>query len=403
MKRPLEGIKVVEAAFWAFVPAAGGILSDMGASVLKIEPPDGDPIRGLTTGGSKVEFGFALSWDNYNRGKRTLTLDLRQEAGVEVLYKLVKEADVFLTNLLPRARRKMKIDIDDLKAINPNLIYAIGSGSGRRGPHADKGGYDSITYWHRSGISSSMMQEEDRYPPGMPSGAFGDTASAAMLAGGVAAALLQRERTGHAAIVDASLLNTAMWSMQRAITQATITGVDKLPRAGREAMSNVLVNNYRTSDGRLISLCMLQGQRYWAPLCELMDRPDLATDPRFATDEARERNKAACIAEFDAIFAAKPVAEWREILARQEGQWDVVQNVGEMQHDPQVKANNYMQAVDYGDGRILQMVSSPMQFDGEALPAGPAPQFGAHNDEVLAELGYDEDAIIQLKLANVVY
>ena len=403
MKKPLEGIKVVEAAIWAFVPAAGGILADMGASVLKIEPPDGDPIRGLTTGGSKIEFGFVLSWDNYNRGKRSMTLDLRQEAGVEVLYKLVKDADVFLTNLLPRARRRMKIDIDDLKAINPKLIYAIGSGSGRRGPQADKGGFDSITYWHRGGISSSLTEEGADYPPAMPSGAFGDTASAAMLACGVTAALTQRAITGHAAVVDASLLGTAMWSMQRAITQATVAGVDKLPRGRREDMANVLVNNYRTADGRVIALCMLQGQRYWAPLCEVLGRPDLATDPRFATDEARETNKAAGIAELDAIFATRPLAEWREILAQQDGQWDVVQHVGELQRDPQVTANGYMQSVDYGEGRVLKMVSSPMQFDGEPLAARPAPEFAAHSDEVLAQLGYDEDAIIDLKVANVVF
>ena len=404
MKRPLEGIKVVEVAMWAFVPAAGGILCDMGASVLKIEPPDGDPIRGLNMSGmAPGDHGFVVSWENYNRGKRAMTLDLRQEAGVEVLYKLVADADVFLTNLLPRARRRMKIDIDDLKAINPNLIYAIGSGSGRRGPEADKGGFDSITYWHRGGISSSLSEDDQDYPPGMPSGAFGDTASAAMLAGGISAAIAQRAMTGHAAVVDASLLNTALWSMQSSITRATLSGVEKLPRGKRENMPNVLVNNYRTSDGRIISLCMLQGQRYWGPLCEIMGRPDLATDPRFATEEARNQNKPACVAEFDAIFAAKPLAEWREILGRQEGQWDVVQHVGELQHDAQVKANGFMQKVDYGDGRAFTMVSAPMQFDGSPLPAGPAPELGAHSDEVLTELGYDEEAIINLKIANVVF
>ena len=389
---------------WAFVPAAGGILADMGASVLKIEPPEGDPIRGLTIGGvTPGSQGFVLSWENYNRGKRSMTLDLRQEAGVEVLYKLVQDADVFLTNLLPRARRRMRIDIEDLKAHNPNLIYAVGSGSGRRGPEADKGGFDSITYWHRGGISSSVTPPEADYPIGMPSGAFGDCTSAAMLAGAVAAAIAQRAMTGHAAVVDASLLNTAMWSMQRAITQATLSGVERLPHGRRETMPNPLVNNYRTADGRVLSLCMLQGQRYWAGLCEVLGRPDLASDPRFASDEGRDRNMAACVAELDAIFATRPLAEWREILARQDGQWDAVQHVGELQDDPQVAANGFMQLVDYGDGRALKMVSTPMQFDGAPLPARPAPNLGAHSDEVLVELGYDEEAIIDLKLANVVF
>jgi crotonobetainyl-CoA:carnitine CoA-transferase CaiB-like acyl-CoA transferase len=134
-----------------------------------------------------------------------------------------------------------------------------------------------------------------------------------------------------------------------------------------------------------------------------MGRPDLATDPRYAMELARDENKADCIAEFDAIFASRPLAEWREILAKQEGQWDIVQHVGEMQHDPQVLANGYLQPVTYGDGRVLKMVSSPMQFDGEPFPSGPAPEIGAHSDEVLAELGYDEEAITALKVANVVF
>jgi crotonobetainyl-CoA:carnitine CoA-transferase CaiB-like acyl-CoA transferase len=404
MMRPLEGIKVVEVAMWAFVPAAGGMLSDLGAQVLKIEPPTGDPLRGLQIGDVKPgEGGFVISWENYNRGKRSMTLDLRQEAGVEVLYKLVKDADVFLTNLLPRARRRMKIEVDDLRAHNPNLIYAVGSGSGRKGPDADKGGFDAITFWARSGISSSVTPGEVDYPLGMPSGAFGDCTSAAVLAGGIAAAIAQRERTGHASVVDASLLNTAMWSMQRSITQATFSGVQTLPQGSRHMPFNPLTNVYRTGDGRFLTLNMLQGQRYWPGFCEAIGRPDLATDPRFSTDEGRSRNRGECVVELDAVFATKTLAEWREILSRQEGQWDVVQNVGELADDCQVTANRYMQVVDYGDGRALKMVSVPVQFDGAAMTARPAPELGAHSDEVLSDLGYDEEAIINLKVAGVVF
>jgi len=404
MNRPLQGVKIIEVAMWAFVPAAGGILSDMGAQVLKVEPPDGDPLRGLVTGGvTPGDHGFILSWENYNRGKRSITLDLRQEAGVEVLYKLVKDADVFLTNLLPRARRRMKIDIDDLRAVNPNLIYAIGSGSGRQGPHADKGGFDAITFWARGGVASSVTPAEVDYPIGMPGAAFGDCTSAAVLAGGVAAAIAQRAMTGHASIVDASLLNTAMWVMQRGITQATLDDVERLPPHSRKNIYNPLTHTYRTADGRFITLNMLQSQRYWPGLCEAIDRAELAFDPRFTTDAQRLRNGQACVAELDAAFAAKTLAEWREILSRQEGQWDVVQYVGELKDDPQVGANGYMQVVDYGDGRSLKMVSSPLQFDGAPMPVRAAPALGAHSEEVLAELGYDDEAIIDLKVAGVVF
>jgi crotonobetainyl-CoA:carnitine CoA-transferase CaiB-like acyl-CoA transferase len=403
MSRPLEGIKIVEVAMWAFVPAAGGMLSDLGASVIKIEPPTGDPLRGLKIqAASAPGNGFDMSWEAYNRGKRSLTLDLRQEAGVEVLRKLVAEADVFLTNLLPPARRKMKIDIEDIQAVNPNVIYAVGSATGRAGPEGEKGGYDAISFWARGGVAASVTPEGAAYPAQPPGPAYGDVTSGAMLAAGVAAAVAQRAMTGHASVVDVSLLSTAAWSMQRSIMQATAQGVRSLAKPKRHELQNPLVNLYRTSDGRFLYLCMLQSQKYWARLCEVAGRPDLASDARFATDEGRARHAAECLAELDAVFASRPLAEWREILLKQDGQWEVVQDVGEIKDDPQVQANGYLQRVDYGDGRSLAMVSVPVQFDGAPLAARPAPELGADSDAVLAEYGYDEQAIIDLKVAGVV-
>jgi crotonobetainyl-CoA:carnitine CoA-transferase CaiB-like acyl-CoA transferase len=179
--------------------------------------------------------------------------------------------------------------------------------------------------------------------------------------------------------------------------------VQRLSRPKREASSNALVNVYRTSDDRFLSLCMLQEQRYWAAFCQAAGRPELAEDPRYATAAARSANMAACIAELDALFGGKTLAEWREILARQEGQWDVVQHVGELKDDRQVQANRYMQPVRYDDGRTLSMVSVPMQFDGAPLAARPAPEVGADSDEILAGLGYDEAAVVDLKVSGVVF
>jgi crotonobetainyl-CoA:carnitine CoA-transferase CaiB-like acyl-CoA transferase len=404
MSGPLEGIKVVEVAMWAFVPAAGGILCDMGASVIKVEPPTGDPLRGLRIGDSGTgQHGFVLSWENYNRGKRSITLDLRRAEGVEVLYELLEDADVFLTNLLPLTRRRMKIDIEDVRARFPNIIYSVGSGLGQKGPEADKGGFDSITFWARGGIASQITPEDAPYPIVQPSAAFGDCTSAAILAGAIAAAIAQRAMTGRACVVDVSLLASSMWLMQRSVTQATLEGVERLPKPKRHQVSNPLVNIYRTSDGRFVSLCMLQSQRYWPGFCQAAGRPDLMEDPRFETDALRKQNIADCIAQLDDIFRSRPLAQWREILAKQDGQWDVVQHVGELKDDPQVKANGYMQPVGYGDGRTLMMVSVPMQFDGAPLPARPAPELGADSESILQELGYDWDRIGQLKDAGIVF
>jgi crotonobetainyl-CoA:carnitine CoA-transferase CaiB-like acyl-CoA transferase len=224
-----------------------------------------------------------------------------------------------------------------------------------------------------------------------------------MLAGAICAALTRRALHGEASTVDVSLLGTAMWSMQRFIAQATMDGVRKFPRPANRVPHNVLVYNYRTSDNRFIALCMLQGDKYWARFCEVAGRPDLAADPRFADAKTRSQNMDACFTEVKALFASRTLAEWREILGRQDGQWDVVQDVGEIKDDVQAQANNLLQTIDYGDGSTIPLVAVPMLFDGEALPARRSSDLGADSDMVLAELGYDEGAIIDLKVKGVVF
>lgn len=403
MAKPLAGIKVVEVAMWAFVPAAGGLLSDLGADVVKVEPPSGDPLRGLSIGGIGDCNGIDLSWESYNRGKRSITLDLKQSAGRDVLMKLLRDADVFLTNLLPPARLAMGIDAETIRAAFPNIIYASGSGSGPAGPESAKGGYDAISFWARGGVSSSLTEDGAEYPVGPPGPAFGDTLSGSMLAGAVCAAIARRALSGEASVVDVSLLGTAMWSMQRFIAQATMDDRQRFPRPHAPKPNNVLVANYRTSDGRFVALCMLQADKYWSRFCEVAGRPDLAADPRYVDAAARRENQDECHAEVKALFASKPLAEWREILSRQDGQWDVVQDVGELRHDVQVQANSLLQTVDYGDGSTIPLVAVPMLFDGAAMPARRSPDLGADSDAILSSLGYNEDAIIDLKVQGVVF
>jgi crotonobetainyl-CoA:carnitine CoA-transferase CaiB-like acyl-CoA transferase len=401
-QRPLTGIKVVEVSMWAFVPSAGAVLADWGASVTKIEPGTGDPIRGLNYAGvAPGTGGFTFMYEIFNRGKRNVAMDLAAEGAVELLYKLVAEADVFLVSLLPQARRKLKIDVDDIRAVNPKIIYAAGNGQGAFGDDAEKGGYDSISFWARSGIASAVTPDELPHPLSMPGGAFGDATAGAIFAGGIAAAIAQRERTGETSIVDGSLLGTAMWALQPGIVGAKLIGVPELPKMARNASPNPLVNMYPTSDGRHVALCMLQGQRYWPGFCAAIGRPDLVDHPDFATDALRAQNIDSCIAELDATFATKPLDEWTAILATQGGQWDIVQKAGELTKDPQAVANGFTQDVDYGAGRSLTMVSSPVQFDRAPSPIGPAPELGADTDAVMAELGLDEEEIIALRISGV--
>lgn len=405
MSRPLEGIKVVEVSMWAFVPSAGAMLADMGANVIKIEPHGGDPVRGLAMAGIPPGTGgFTFMYEIWNRGKRSVMLDLAAEGATDVLHRLLEDADVFLTSLLPPARRKLGIDVADLQKRHPKLIYAVGSGQGAHGPDAEKGGFDSISFWARSGVASAVTPDDEPYPLPMPGGAFGDSMAGAMLAAGIAAAIAQRALTGKVSVVDASLLNTGMWVMQPGIVASNLVGIEEMPKTtSRADVPNPLVNNYRTADHRFITLCMLQGQRYWAGLCRAIRRDDLVDDPRFKTDADRAANIVECIAVLDEIFASKTLAEWRPILLSQDGQWDVVQKVGELAKDEAALANRFIQDVDYGDGRRIKMVSTPIQFDRTALDASPAPGLGAHSAEVLAEHGFSEDDIIGLQVSGALF
>jgi crotonobetainyl-CoA:carnitine CoA-transferase CaiB-like acyl-CoA transferase len=224
-----------------------------------------------------------------------------------------------------------------------------------------------------------------------------------MLSGAICAGIAKRALTGEACEVDVSLLGTAMWSMQRYICQATADDVQRFAKPANMKPHNVLVGNYRTADGRFLALCMLQADKYWAPLCEVAGRPDLATDLRFVDAKARRENIDACHAEVKALFESRTLAEWREILGRQEGQWDVVQDVGEMKDDPQALANGYLKQVDYGDGTQIPMVGVPMLFDRQPMVSARSPELGADSDAVLASLGYSEDEIIDLKVQGVVF
>jgi crotonobetainyl-CoA:carnitine CoA-transferase CaiB-like acyl-CoA transferase len=399
MTKVMEGVKVLEVALYGFVPAAGAALADWGADVIKIEDPaQGDPMRGVIMSGLTPEkTGFSFMWDIVNRGKRSVAVDLRTPEGLELLLEMVESADVFLTNFLPAARQRLGIDVDAVTARNPRIVYARGSGQGVRGPEAEKGGFDAISYWFRAGISSAITPTGSSYPFRMPGGAFGDVQSGVALAGGIGAALAYRERTGTGTVVDLSLLAMGMWAMQPGIVGSALADVEELPKPDRTRPYNPLSNAYRTSDGRFVALSMLQADRYWPRFCEVIGRPDLVEHPKFATAELRLEHVEECVALLDGIFGEKPLAHWREVLSQQEGQWDVVQTARELNADPQALANGYVQTVEYEGDRSLQMVSAPVQFGEQPPELRPAPEHGADTEAVLLEMGYDWERIIALK------
>lgn len=400
----MEGIKVVEVGLFALVPAAAAVLAEWGADVVKIEHPvQGDPVRGLAAWGIKPGTGgFSYMWEVCNRGKRSVGVDVATPDGLEIVLSLAERADVFLTSFLPSARRKLGIDVEHVTARNPTIIYGRGSGQGPRGDEADAGGFDGAAYWNRCGIGSAATPVDSPEPVALPGPGFGDLQTGMHLAGGIAAALWRRERTGRGAVVDTSLLASGLWAMQGSLAGSAVAGTTELPKRRRNENSNPLVLAYPTSDGRYVSLMMLGSDRYWPGLCDAIGRPDLTTDDRFATARDRAVNSVACVAELDAVFSARPLAHWQGALATQAGPWAVVAHAAEATADPQARHNGYVQDVDYGDGRSIPMVVAPVQLDETAPALRPAPEHGAHTEEVLLELGYDWDEIIRLKTSGAV-
>src|SRR5689334_18072315 len=259
--KPMEGIRVVEVAAWTFVPAAGAVLAEWGADVLKIEHPDGgDPQRGLVSSGlvSSGSGGVNFFVEQPNHGKRSVALNLQHPDGRAIVYKLCENADVFLTNWLPGARARARIDVDDIRAVNPRIVYVRGHGQGARGPDADKGGYDASAFFARSGVMNSLMYGDDPHGPTQPA-AFGDLPGGQTIAGAIAAALFARERTGTAPVVDVSLLAFGMWVNSPDIVHSKLFEGQNLPKMTRHTLPNPLVNRYLTKDGRLVQLVMLQG------------------------------------------------------------------------------------------------------------------------------------------------
>jgi crotonobetainyl-CoA:carnitine CoA-transferase CaiB-like acyl-CoA transferase len=403
MHRVMDGVRVLEVAEYTFVPAAGAVLADWGADVIKVEHPTrGDAQRGLlTVGGADNTGQINFLMEHANRGKRSIGIDIQSPDGRALLYDLAKSSDVFLTNFLPGARQKLEIDVEHLRAVNPNIIYARGSAYGARGPEAGKGGYDSTVFWARSGSAMGCKAPSHSEPPAPPGPAYGDSMGGMTIAGGIAAALFARERTGEPSVVDISLLSTGVWAMGCGLTGAMLAMSGKFrPPTGAMYM-NPLVGTYPAKDG-FIMLTMLQGHFFWADLCAHLDRPDLVSDPRFASAEAFNANAEEVKAELRAVFAQKTVTEWRERLATLKGQWAPHQNLLMLQSDPQLLANGLVVDVDAGDGSTFKLVANPVQFDETPPALRKGPEAGQHTEEILLERGIAWERIAELKKSGAI-
>jgi crotonobetainyl-CoA:carnitine CoA-transferase CaiB-like acyl-CoA transferase len=401
----MAGVRVLELASWTFVPAAGAVLADWGADVLKVEHATaGDPQRSISMGsvGARGPGGVSFVFEQPNRGKRSIGLDFTSEEGRALLLEIAARCDVFLTNLLPASLERARLTVDDLRAANPRIVYARGTGQGVRGPDAGRGGFDSTSYFSRSGMAHMLTDPSAQWPLGQRP-AFGDIVGGFAIAGGIAAALFRRAQTGEPSVVDVSLLGAGTWQMAADLVATGLLGENSLVRFGPDNPSGPLTTQYRTADGRFLLLMMLQGNAVWPDLCAALERPDLADDPRFATPAARAENTRACIAELSAVFAGRTLDEWRKRLAGITGVWAPIQTPGEVLADPQVLANGYVRPVTTDDGaHTYGLVANPVQFDETPPDLVRAPDQWQHTDEVLTELGIDAARIAALRAAAVI-
>jgi len=400
----LRGVRVLEVAEHTFVPAASALLADWGAEVIKIEHPErGDAMRGLAaTGVAQLPTNIHPLMEHSNRGKRSLGLDLTSPEGLDILHRLAATSDVFLTNKLPGVRTKLQIDVEQIRAHNPRIIYVRGTGQGERGPDADKGSYDSLAFWARAGVALGAKRPEYDLVPVPPAPGFGDSIGAMTIAGGIMGALFHRERTGEATVVDVSLFGSGLWAMGQAIALSLILDRPWAPPPATGMAGNPLSRNYETADGRVLAFTCLQAGKYWPDLCRVIDRPELVADPRFADHASLLAHSGDAIEILAGVFAGTSLAEWRDRLSSFTGQWAVVQHTLEAADDAQASANGYLQQCETSDGVPFRLVAAPVQFDEAPPTPGRAPDFNEHGDAILAELGIDEEELIELKLKGVV-
>lgn len=399
----LSGIRVIELGLWVAGPAAAGILADWGAEVIKIEMPSGDPMRRLfgALSGSREE--RCPPFDLYNRGKRSLALDINTAEGLAVVRQLVSTADVFLTNMRPQFLERVGLDADTLLAAQPSLVYASLTAYGLEGPDRDAPGYDMAAFSGRSGITDRATSP-GASPPVLPGG-IGDNVSALSLVAGIAGALFHRQRTGQGQRVSTSLLRTGIYGIGMDVS--TRIGLGRIaPPQPRTRPQNPLMNLYRAADDRWFWLVGAESERHWPGIASAAGLQALIDDPRFATPRDRRRNGTELVALLDEAFAQRNRDQWARIFTDQDVWWAPVQSVDELVSDPQAIASGAFVKVPSRDAASVvdgfNGVATPVDFSATpAGPAGPPPAIGEDADALLESLGIDAAARDRLRQVGV--
>ncbi len=393
----LSGLRVIDCGTYIAGPAAATIMSDFGAEVIKIErPPHGDPYRRLSFFPGMPASEHNYCWMLDARNKKSLALNLQDEAGREVLRRLVGAADVFITNYPPELAAKLQVSYEEFAEINPRLIFAHITGYGEEGDDINQPGYDTTAYWARSGLTN-IIYDLTVQTGATPCGS-GDHPVSLALFGSIMLALYQRQMTGRGAKVTASLMATGAWSNSCQI-QAAMVGATFPIRRPRVAALNPLVNQYQTRDRQRFMFCCLDTANDWGRVCRAIGRPELIADPRYATAEARCERSEELVALLDEAIGGKDMAEWEALFRQQGVVWGLIPTMEQVVADPQMIANGVFAELDHPQLGAVSTVSNPLNVQGLAKEKpGMAPEVGEHSREILRSLGYGDAAIEELIL-----
>lgn len=397
MSRPLVGIKVVELSTFVAAPSCARLLADLGANVIKVEHPDGDTWR--KTGKNYLPERFCDEenpiFDIYNSGKRHIALNLKSAEGMEAFHKLLKEADVFITNTRLPALRRLGISYDDLKDRYPSLIYAIVLGYGENGPDAAKPAFDTTAFWSRSGFLRDLALAGEDYAPVIPPFSVGDTITGMFLMGEVCAALYRRTQTGKGDYVRSSLYHNGIFTMG---TMAIITQEPFGKEYPKSRVDHGVPGGYyQCADGEWVYIATGYATALIPKLCRAIDRPELMDDPLFTDSACRWENREKYYKIFRNAFLTKTSAEWIRIADALDFPLVRMNHFKDISDDEQAWANDYLEHVEFANGHVDVMPSSPIEMESVGdLKTIPAPVIGAHTDAILKELGYTEEQISRM-------
>lgn len=394
---PLKGVKIIDFTMYVAAPAVTSIFGYLGADVIKVETPKGDPYRGMG-----ASFGMPVTddenplYDTVNGYKRGLSLDMRSEGGKAVMRRLIEQADIFVTNYRDKALVGMGLTYEEVKAINPRIVYAMGYGYGPNGPDADRPGYDSTTFFARSGFAQEASYVGAAPAPN-PSGA-GDTVTSANLGIGILAGYLQAKETGVGCMVSTSLYTSALWLLQSPIARRHYSPRSPEPTFYDKPKSMAIFCDFVLKDQSWVRFCGTTAERYWPDFCKALGLEEYTEDPRFCTSKAQAEHGVEAYDLMAEKLKQKTYDEWYPIFVENDLPFEKVMGVIEAVNHPQAVANHYADSVVYPSGKTVTYPAPPVQFSTLTEPAQRtvAPKIGEHSREVLGNYGFSADEIESL-------